>query len=524
MKKINMLTWVIGLIALTLFSCTHNFEDINTNPDKPDKIDQPKLLLGGVIKNISYLSLWRGTAAVLGDYYVDQYVSMFNDAFNNTLTKEFYYDGRDVQDMINLAEEQGHSHIQAMGLIVKSFIFQQMTDAFGDFPYSEALKGKTDNIFTPRYDTQEDIYADLLVQLEKANDLLSQKSVEDIGSYDNLYGGDILKWRKFANSLKLRLLMRISGKTDVSSRIMEMLNQPDKYPLMASNDDSALFSYSDDQQSNWSPLYTAVHEKFDGTEFMSTTIEGHFKAMNDPRMKVYFSPTVKGVENGEYIYAGVSNCISDANESAYNGGDSHNSRKGYIFVPQKVDSKYASPTVAQGILLTYSEVQFNLAEAREKGIISVGDAATYYRNGIAASFDYWASRIPANFIEMKSMANPPTEAFEAADVIPDPDYYEQTKVAYTGTQAEKLEKIGVQKWIALYLCGFEGWSEWRRTGFPKEISITPPRGLPSSSNINEWPRRIPYPQNEEVYNVEQYQIAVGRQGADNLLTRLWWNK
>lgn len=524
MKKINKLIWVTGLIVLTFIGCTHNFEEINTNPDRPDKIDQPKLLLGGVIKNISYLALSRGTAAVLGDYYVDQYVSMFNDAFNNTQTKEFYYDGRDVQDMINLAEEQNQPHIQGMGLIIKSFMFQQMTDAFGDFPYSEALKGKTDEMFTPRYDTQEDIYADLLVQLEKANDLLSQSSVEDIGSYDNLYGGDVLKWRKFANSLRLRLLMRISGKTDVSSRIMAMLNQSDKYPLMTNNDDNALFSYSDDQQSSWSPLYTASQEKYDGTEFMSTTIGMHFKAMNDPRMKVYFSPTVKGVEDGEFIYAAVPNCIRDADESAYNGGDSYNSRKGYIFVPQKIDVKYASPTVAQGILLTYAEVQFNLAEAREKGIISVGDAGTYYKNGIIASFDYWASRIPANFIEMKSMINPPTEVFEAADVIPDPAYYEQEKVAYTGTQAEKLEKIGVQKWIALYLCGIEGWSEWRRTGFPKEISVIPPNGLPSSSNINEWPRRIPYPQNEQVYNVDQYQIAVGRQGADNLLTRVWWNK
>lgn len=257
---------------------------------------------------------------------------------------------------------------------------------------------------------------------------------------------------------------------------------------------------------------------------MSTTIEAHLKAMNDPRLKVYYCPTMKGVENGEYIYAGVPNCIRDGDEAEFNGGDSFNSRKGYIFVPRLVDVKYASPTVVQGILLTYAEVQFNLAEAREKGIISTGDAATYYKNGITASFEYWASRVPANFIEMKSMPNPPTEVFEAADVIPDSGYYEQPKVAYTGSQAEKLEKIGIQKWLALYLCGIEGWSEWRRTGFPKEISVTPPRGLPSSSNINEWPRRIPYPQNEQVYNAEQYQIAVARQGADNLLTRVWWNK
>ena len=124
--------------------------------------------------------------------------------------------------MINLAEKYKLPHIQGMGIVIKSLMFQQMTDAYGDFPYSESLKGKTDGVFTPKYDTQEDIYNDLLKQLESANELLSENSAEEIGSYDCLYNGDILKWRKFANSLKLRLLMRISGKRDVSKDISDM--------------------------------------------------------------------------------------------------------------------------------------------------------------------------------------------------------------------------------------------------------------------------------------------------------------
>lgn len=260
MKIINKLTLLVSIV-LALFSCTHNFEEINTNPNEPDRIDQPKLLLAGVIKNLSKVNTWKSSGAVLGDYYVDQFTSMFNDAFNNTSTHEFYYDGRNVQDMINLAEELEQPHVLGMGLVIKSFMYQQMTDAYGDFPYSEALSGKTQGVFTPRYDTQEDIYAALLNQLDRANELLSRKSIEDIGAYDNLYGGDLLKWRKFANSLKLRLLMRASGKMEVGTKITEMLNQPDTYPLMTGNDDNAVFSYSDDQQSNWSPLYTASNEK-----------------------------------------------------------------------------------------------------------------------------------------------------------------------------------------------------------------------------------------------------------------------
>jgi len=522
MKTIHKLILIASAFLLTI-GCTNKFEEINTNPNNPDRIEQPKLLLSGVIRQLGNLGDVKYYGSVLGDYLVDQYVSMFNDVFNSTLTGELYYDGRDVQDMIEIAEKNNQPHVQAMGIIIKSFMFQQMTDTYGDFPYSEAFQGKNGDNFEPKYDTQEDIYNDLLLQLESANELLMKSSSEEIGTYDCLYNGDILKWRKFGNSLKLRLLMRMSGKKDVSKNISDMVSDPVKYPLMSSNSDNAAITYLDDESDHWCPPYNAKLEKFNGTEFMSVVIEDHLKALNDPRIKVFFSPTVKGVEGGKYVYAGVPNCIRDADAANYNGGDSYNSRKGYIFAPRLLDSKYASPTAAQSVLLAYSEVMFNLAEAREKGIVSIGDAATYYKNGIAANFSYWASRIPSNFKDMKSMACPPTEALEASNVIPDASYYEQPKVAYTGTQAEKLEKIGVQKWISLYMCGIEGWSEWRRTGFPKDISVTPPRNLPSSSNISEWPRRVPYPQNEQVYNTKQYQIAVSRQGADSPLTRMWWD-
>jgi len=522
MKTIHKLILMASAFLLTV-GCTNKFEEINTNPNNPDRIEQPKLLLSGVIRQLGNLGDVKYYGSVLGDYLVDQYVSMFNDVFNSTLTGELYYDGRDVQDMINIAEQYKQPHIEAMGIIIKSFMFQQMTDTYGDFPYSEAFQGKTGQIFSPKYDSQEDIYNDLILQLGSANELLMQTSAEEIGVYDCLYNGDLLKWRKFANSLKLRLLMRMSGKKDVSKSISDMVSNPDKYPLMTSNNDIAAITYLDDESSHWCPPYNAKLEKFNGTEFMSVIIEGHLKALNDPRIKVYFSPTIKGVEQGKYVYAGVPNCVRDADAANFNGGDSYNSRKGYIYAPRLLDAVYASPTAAQSILLNYSEVMFNLAEAREKGLISTGDAVTYYKNGIKASFEYWASRIPDKFKEMKSMATPPTEALEAADVIPNASYYEQANVAYTGTQAQKLEKIGVQKWISLYMCGIEGWSEWRRTGYPTDISITPPRSLPSSSNLAAWPRRVPYPQNEQVYNTEQYNAAVTRQGADNPLTRMWWD-
>lgn len=115
---------LVSVISLFL-GCTHDFEEINTNPNNPDRIDQPKLLLSGVIRQMDNLGNIKYYGAVLGSYWVDQYVSMFNDAYNNTQTGQLYYDGRDVQDMINLAEKYNQPYVQAMGIIIKSLMFQQ---------------------------------------------------------------------------------------------------------------------------------------------------------------------------------------------------------------------------------------------------------------------------------------------------------------------------------------------------------------------------------------------------------------
>src|SRR5690606_7079419 len=134
------------------------------------------------------------------------------------------------------------------------------------------------------------------------------------------------------------------------------------------------------------------------------------------------------------------------------GGPDNQSLPGLLWAPLNSSPQYASPTAAQTLLMTYGELQLILAEAAERGFID-GEPEAYYLQGIKSQFDYYASRIPDNFIFPK-----------ATDVVPAESYYTQDAVAYTGTQDERLNKIWLQKWLALFNCGYEGWSEWRRTG------------------------------------------------------------
>jgi hypothetical protein len=197
----------------------------------------------------------------------------------------------------------------------------------------------------------------------------------------------------------------------------------------------------------------------------------------------------------------VPNGIAD--ESTFNGGEANQSLPGLLWAPISSNPELASPTAVQTLLMTYGELQFILAEASERGFIS-GDAELYYNQGIQSQFDYYASRIPDDYTF-------PT----AADVQPDASYFTQSAVAYTGTQDEKLKKIWLQKWLALFNCGFEGWSEWKRTGVPE---ITP-----GPNSLGFVPVRFLYPLTEQSSNNENYQKAIEIQGPDNTQTRVWWD-
>jgi hypothetical protein len=503
---------VLAALVLLVFSgCTKNFDSINQNPNSAQSVENPQLLIPSIVSNsvrpYSYTSEF--TASVAGDYYANQYTSGFDDAWTagqvqGNFLWSFYEQLRDVENLRILSHNKGYSNNEGIALVLKAWHFQVMTDIFGDIPFSQAIQGKTEGNFAPVYDPQETIYYGLLDTLKRANTLLSS-GTDPINS-DILLNGSALRWRMFANGLRLRLLMRISSKTnlkiDVPTEMNAIVNDPATYPLFGSYADQAALNYLAEQGHE----FPAYNNNPIGDYHLSTTLESNLKALNDPRIAYYAMPTAASVTAGTPAYAGVPNCIGTA-ESSYNGGSNNQSQVSPILQPIAAFSQ-ASKIAAQGLLLTYAEVQFILAEAKERGLITAGDAATYYMNGVKDQFAYAQSRLVVG-----AFGFPVPSA-----ITPPASYFTQSGVAYTGTQAEKLYKIRLQKWFALFYNGFEGWSEWRRTGVPKETTIGP------NSSIPEWARRARYPLSEQTINSVNYQKAVQVQGADNLLTRVWWNK
>ncbi len=507
MKKLNKILIVFSLLAVST-ACDQDFEDINTNPNVATTVT-PDLLLSGVIRNM--VNSQVGEAWGIGNIVVqhtakiqfvneDRYLwGELNGVWNNV-----YGNMRNVQNIIDIAEKATPVQNNYLGaaLIMKSWMFSLATDAYGDIPYSEAIKGKSAGIYQTKYDSQEEIYNGILADLARANSLLGT-SAEAIGG-DLLFGGSVQKWKKFANSLRLRYLMRISNKRNVGADMQAIVGNPSTNPIFESNADNAQLVYQASAPNQW-PLYTTRVGSFD--EFrLSKTMGDQLAAWNDPRLSVFARPTQKSVGDGTPRIEGIPNGLEDTQALSYNGGPQNVSRVGLTFACLVcADAGQPAPVAnaSRGLIMTYAELQFILAEAREKNLITTGEAEAYYLNGIEANFDYYRSIVPAEYgINLDVPA----------------DYFVQPAVAYTGTSAEKLEKIGTQKWVALFFNGLEAWFDWRRTGIPTL--------LPAASNLNDdrIPVRFIYPLSEQSLNAAGRTAAVARQGQDDLNTPVWWDK
>lgn len=500
---------IVGLVS----SCDKDFEQVNSNPNSPETVSS-SLLLPNIIRNAANEIVGKGWG--IGNV-VMQYTAKIQftneDRYNwgpeGNPYSVFYNSLRDVNNMVLISSESGENNYVGAALVMKSLMYAFMTDAYGDLPYTEAI-GAKDGINYPRFDRQDVIYDGILADLEQANQLLGSSS-EDLEG-DILFQGDILKWKKLANSLRLRSLMRISDREDPSAGMQAIVSNPQQFPVFEGNEDNAALQYLQDVP-NQHYLFTTRSGSFDEYR-LSTTIEGYLKGMEDPRLFAYYQPTNDsgaGLIGAPEDYAGVPNGLADENAYGYSpsgdpnkGGSNFISRVGLLFSCLAC-SEYASPIGFQTVLMGYSELQFLLAEASERGFISIGDAGTYYENGIQASFDYYEDRLRvANLNEI------------AAVVQPAPSYYLQESVAYTGSQEEKLEKIGTQKWLALFFNGLEGWFDWRRTGIP-EIEPGP------AAYIETVPVRFMYPTGVQALNKENYEDAVSVQGQDRITTRVWWD-
>lgn len=504
-------------IGLFVLSCTNDFESINTNTKSPNSAS-PYLLLPGVIVNGA--TAWDTRGAEEG-LTVTQHAAMISsvgdDIYEWEANDEPYESGysvlRNIYNMIEASEESDAlSAYYGAGLILKCWMYDFMADAYGDIPYTDAIEGKTDANFFPEFTEQSVIYAGMLSDLETANELLA--AAPDNLDGDILYDGDVTKWQKLANSMRLRLLMRMSDVEQATAiaGIQEIVNDPTTYPLMESNDDAAVLTHESSNPPIWYDSRSGTFEVYR----LSKTLEDRLKAMNDWRIAVYAQPTTA---SGEEIfssdmddYQGLPNGLSEDDAQDYSptdnedeAGTNYVSKLGALYACSEcIDD--ASYTADQSVIMHYSEVQFLLAEALLRGFITSGDAETYYQNGIQASFDYYAERV--------------TEGgwTDIADALNNTDmttYFAQDGVAFTGSDDDDLSKVYLQKWITQAYVGMEAWADWRRTAQP---TVTP-----GPAALSDVPTRFMYPDDVKSTNYDHYAEAVERLGADDLESLLWWD-
>ena len=481
MKNISFI--IIGVFCLTGISCTNDFNDLNKNPNAPQDVD-PQYLLTNVL-TVEADENTYGQGFILANY-LEQFsasveferIDRYELGSNSEYWDQIFALLTDLKSMEGLpAYNEAYG---AVGDIMKSFLFSQLTDMWGDVPYTEALEA-LDGQYTPKYDTQESIYTDpetgILAVLKRSAVTLQSTNASIQG--DVMFDNDLSKWVRFANSLRLRYLMRISKRlTDYS----EIQSLADSGMLIESNDQNAVVPYLSSAPNQF-PFFSAA-EGANGEHRMTKTVDSVLKLWDDPRISILYKPTKVSVTNGNPMFKGLLN-----GQNRETIGDKDINLNDISLFGEIYRDK---PDAINGQYMQYAEVQFALAEAAARGYIS-GDAQTYYQNGITANFNYYGAEVPTG-------------------------YFDREPIALTGDQEGDLVKILTQKWLSLITNGHEAWFNIRRTGIP---DLKPG---PDNLNDGRYPVRYLYPESEQATNSDNYQEAADRMGGDNINSKNWWEK
>ena len=470
----SILTIAVGSLFL---ACSDDLAEINKNPNEAI-VAQPDYLLANAIKSNADIILGSDASMETTTLYVQHWAKIQYtdpDKYTASLTNiqnvwtNFYAQGlTDFSTIIKLGEESGNTNYQAVGLILKSWSFQLLTDLYGDIPYSQALK--IDQYLTPKYDAQKDVYIGLLGDLKKAAGLINVSGSPIAG--DLIYNGNLTKWKKFANSLRLRIALRIADKDPATAKAVVAELAADPSLLIASNDEIAQLIYLSSPNQN--PVARDRETRDDYR--VSKSVVDKLIELKDPRLAVFANKTVDATP---LSYVGVTNGLPA--DSAAKLGFTKTSKLG----------DYFTAATSPAVFVSYSEVLFNLAEAAQRGFIP-DDAGKLYQKAITASLQQFK--------------------VGSADIS---TYLAQPSVAYNAANYKK--SIGEQKWLALFSQGLEAYAEWRRLDYPQL--------KPAYAGVlsGKFPTRLTYPTGEQALNLTNYKAAVANQGEDRLTTKLWFD-
>ena len=466
------------LMLLISFSCTENFEEINTDPNRIDRI-VPGTLLNPILYEVASFNTERADAFT---FDIMQVTVPFpsasggvhrydiSESAGNSTWNTYYRWLNNIKEMRLAAVEAGAVNYEAIALTLNAWIYSLLTDSFGDVPMDEAVRGD-EGILYPVFNTQQEIYTKILADLETANALFDPEQ-EMVYGTEILYDNDVERWRKFCNSLHLRLLLRVSKREEMNAhaKLAEMIANPGQYPVFTSNEDAAILQITG-VEPNLSPWGRAI----DFTLFRAAGafFIDNLNDLNDPRRALLFTEARAGDGVTIIGYKGI--------PSGY-GNDA-----AFDYLPSNVNiALVEAPMIS--VIMSYAEVEFIKAELAQKTVI-LKDAKTHYENGVRAAITQWGGEVPD-------------------------DYFANPAAAYDGT----LTRIMLQKYYALYFNDYQQWFEYRRTGLP-----VLPKGE-ALLNGGIMPVRFRYPVVVQTTNQENYARAVATMGGDDINTKVWWEK
>lgn len=471
--------------SLLLGSCSH-FEDMNIDPNNIDRT-VPGSLIAPLVYDMASFGSTRNydftwqlmqvgfpyPSTAVGVHRYDITPTAGNGTWNNGYTWL-----RSVKELEESAEINNQPIYFAVAKTLEAFTVAMLTDAFGDVPYSEAIK-LDENISLPKFDKQEDIYKALIQGLEDANDLYTTAAGVLTGN-DILFNNDKVKWQKFNNSLLMRLLLRCSKKAEINSftRIKAMLDNPTKYPVFTNNAEAAILKIN-----GIAPFEYAWGRRQDYT-LNQTKAEFFVNMLNefeDPRRPIFMGQATQGTPAVEIGYKGLP--------------AAHEPSATFTFTPSIPNADLMIPatlgTTIHEIIMPYAEIEFIKSEVYLHFNDNV-KAEEAYKKGITAGITQWIGT-----------------------TAPADSYFDNPAVKFNGT----LEQIINQKYVALYMCDYQQWFEYRRTGYP----VLPKTQYMQNDGV--MPKRFMYHNNLTITNPENYKAAVANlEFGDSPLSPVWWEK
>lgn len=562
---------ISAIILVCAFAGCSRFDEMSKNPYALYEAPAESFVHPIMFKTqYNLISIFRNTTVFLSQYAVttnsessSRIVGNYNipEGTSDDIWTAIYLQYGNAMYMYDQAVKENSASMQAVALVLRSFLIMQITDTYGDVPFKEAgllpLAGTTDK-YSTAYDSQKDIYRSIFCMLEDANELFANS--EDLhfsAICDKTFGGDLDKWRRFGNSIYARALMRAGMKTMEESNGVLDLDDPwgsvnvriklseiydcfvsgsGDYPVMRSRADRPMVPFSIQNETEQTPFYTTTNGIWNSVavcDVLTRRMLDYTEAVDSDGQKYYkykagaynvLSPSTGHAEDPRFDCwwrktNGIPNQMLNAAQVKFLDNSEHKSSAGNSLIGRMTYGNDYPSAISQQIfdlknassypLMNYSELYFIFAEAGARGWISSASGLGAYlallKQGVTESILEWNPYVTAESPQVVDYVNYVTNGEEYS--------------GDTFNSDNALEAILTQKWIASFFIGIESWCDYRRTGYP----ILRTDG-PAAGNNHILPTRLRYPSDEPYRNPEHYQAALDSWlgGTNNIQTDVWW--